>query len=177
MYGSKPGLPAPTTTSAPVASYCDEGRSRPVDAWEPRSLVDRDIVTRRLLVLSDALQQIDREFPGDARGLEASPLVRAAIERWLQVAIEVCIDLAYHVIADRGWLPPDNAGDAFAVLASHGALDGGLASRLRGAVSLRNLLVHQYADVDLEKLAKTVRQDLGDLKAFAAAAARWLEEA
>ena len=133
MYGSKPGLPAPTTTSAPVASYCDEGRSRPVGAWEPRSLVDRDIVTRR--------------------------------------------DLAYHVIADRGWLPPDNAGDAFAVLASHGALDGGLASRLRGAVSLRNLLVHQYADVDLEKLAKTVRQDLGDLKAFAAAAARWLEEA
>jgi uncharacterized protein YutE (UPF0331/DUF86 family) len=97
-------------------------------------VVDRDVVAGRLLLLTQALQDIEREFPGDARALAANPVVRAAIERWLQVAIEVCIDVAYHVIADRGWVPPDRAADAFELLAVRGMLDADLASRLGSAV-------------------------------------------
>lgn len=94
----------------------------------------------------------------------------------MQVAIEVCIDVAYHVIVDRGWLPPDHARDAFRTLGDRGMLDAELASRLGQAVGLRNVLVHDYVRVDLEKLAEARRARLDDLRAFAAAAARWLEE-
>jgi uncharacterized protein YutE (UPF0331/DUF86 family) len=139
-------------------------------------VVDRDVVAGRLLLLTQALQDIQREFPGDTRALAASPVVRAAIERWLQIAIEVCIDVAYHVIADRGWVPPDRAADAFDLLAARGMLDADLASRLGSAVGLRNVLVHQYVKVDLERLVPMIRDGLGDLRAFAAAAASWLEE-
>jgi uncharacterized protein YutE (UPF0331/DUF86 family) len=145
-------------------------------AWEGRPLVDRDVVAGRLLLLTQALQDIEREFPGDAQTLAASPVVRAAIERWLQVAIEVCIDVAYHVIADRGWAPPDRAADAFELLAARGMLDADLASRLGRAVGLRNVLVHEYVKVDLERLVGVIRDGLGDLRAFAARAASWLEE-
>ncbi|MFL5413339.1 MAG: HepT-like ribonuclease domain-containing protein [Myxococcales bacterium] len=43
------------------------------------------------------------------------------------------------------------------------------------AASLRNVLVHGYAIVDVERIAKVVRDDLGDLRLFAAAAAQWLK--
>jgi uncharacterized protein YutE (UPF0331/DUF86 family) len=79
-------------------------------------------------------------------------------------------------VADRGWRPPDSAREVFGVLAEHGALDAQLASRLARAVSLRNILVHVYVAVDLERLSGVIRNDLGDLRAFAAEAARWLEE-
>ena len=30
-------------------------------------------------------------------------MLRAAVERWLQVAIEACSDVAFHVVASEGW--------------------------------------------------------------------------
>ncbi|MFL5359666.1 MAG: HepT-like ribonuclease domain-containing protein, partial [Myxococcales bacterium] len=60
-------------------------------------------------------------------------------------------------------------------LAAHGRLSLDLAQRLALAASRRNVLVHGYAIVDVERIAKVVRDDLGDLRLFAAAAAQWLK--
>jgi hypothetical protein len=77
-------------------------------------------------------------------------------------------DLAFHVVASEGWTPPSSGRGAFASLAAHGRLDPALAGRLGLAYGLRNLLVHDYADVDLVQLAEAVRCAHVDLRAFAA---------
>jgi uncharacterized protein YutE (UPF0331/DUF86 family) len=85
------------------------------------------------------------------------------------------MDLSYHVILDRGWRPPDNARSAVTTLGERGLLDAAVAARLGRAAGLRNVLVHEYVRVDLETLARTVNDHLTDLRAFAVAAARWME--
>jgi uncharacterized protein YutE (UPF0331/DUF86 family) len=132
-------------------------------------MVDAPIVTRRLLVLSEALQDLARPDAQDVRALAENRLLRAAVERWLQIAIETCIDLAYHIASDAGWPPCESARAAFALLASHGLIDVDLAARLGRAAGLRNLLVHDYVSVDLGALAHVVAHDLDDLRAFGAA--------
>src|SRR5208283_4945652 len=106
--------------------------------------------------------------------LAGDALLRAAVERWLQIAVEACIDIADHVIASEGWTPPQSARAAFAILASHGKLPVDLANRLGGAAAVRNILVHDYVSVDLTRLAAVVRDDLADLRAFGAEAAKWM---
>lgn len=138
-------------------------------------MVDADVLTRRLLVLNEALGELQRPEAKEARALLSDRVLRAAVERWLQLSIEACIDLANHVIASNGWPPPATGREAFLSLAKHGRLDPDLARRLGRAVGLRNVLVHDYVSVDLEQLASIVRDDLDDLRAFAACAARWLE--
>ena len=96
------------------------------------------------------------------------------LERWLQVAVEACIDLAHHVISAEGWTPPVTARGAFLTLAAHGRIELALAERLGRAAALRNVLVHDYVAVDLAQLAHIVAHDLDDLRAFAQHAARWL---
>lgn len=71
--------------------------------------------------------------------------------------------------------PPTTARATFLSLATHGVIPLDLAQRLGGAAALRNLLVHDYAEVDVVRLAAVVRSDLGDLRALAAAAAPWVE--
>jgi len=132
-------------------------------------MVDPQVVTRRLLVLSEALQDLARPEARDARALAEDRVLRAAVERWLQVAVEACIDLAYHVASDAGWPAPESACAAFLLLASHSVLDVDLAERLGRATGLRNLLVHDYVSIDLATLAHVVGHDLGDLRAFGAA--------
>ena len=124
--------------------------------------------------MNEALGELERPGTGDERTLASDVVLRAAVERWLQIAIEACIDIADHVVASEGWAPPASARAAFAALAAHGRLPLDLADRLGDAAGLRNVLVHDYVAVDLARLAATVREDLGDLRAFAAHAAQWM---
>ena len=133
-------------------------------------MIDADVVSRRLLALNEALADLQRPAAGDERALGSDRMLRAAVERWLQVAIEACIDVADRVVASEGWTPPESARAAFSALAAHGRLDGELAKKLGDAAALRNLLVHDYVSVDLARLARVVREDMGDLRAFAACA-------
>ena len=77
----------------------------------------------------------------------------------------------------RGGHPPRHHVEAFAALAARGRIDLELAKRLGRAAGLRNLLVHDYVSVDLERLAQVVREDMGDLRAFATVAAGWITPA
>jgi uncharacterized protein YutE (UPF0331/DUF86 family) len=133
-----------------------------------------DVIARKLLSLNEALQELTRPTASDASALTVDSMLRAAVERWLQVAIEACVDIAAHVIGDEGWTPPATARASFQILAGHNRIPPDLAQRLGLAAALRNLLVHDYASVDVARLASVVRDDLGDLRAFASFAASWL---
>lgn len=137
-------------------------------------MVDSDAIARRLLALSECLLELARPGAGDAGTLARDPILRAAVERWLQVAVEACIDIATHVAAAEGWTPAGSARDAFLVLANHGKVPLDLAQRLGSAAGMRNILVHDYVALDLGRIAHAVRHDLTDLQRFAALAETWM---
>jgi uncharacterized protein YutE (UPF0331/DUF86 family) len=87
-------------------------------------------------------------------------------------AIEACIDAAHHVVADQGLGVPASNADAFRPLVGAGLTDTDLAATLAGAVGFRNVLVHDYAEVD----ERRVVAHLGDLRRFVAAMARLLDD-
>ncbi len=105
---------------------------------------------------------------------------RRADELWLRgikycfvTAIERCIDVAQHACAAEGWGPPRDNGDAIVLLGRHGVVDGELAGRMRRAVGFRNVLVHDYVDVD-DSVVVARLQDPSELTRFVAAVADWL---
>ena len=77
--------------------------------------------------------------------------------------------MANHVIASEGYRAPADYADAFRSLHQAGVLGADLAERLEGMARFRNLLVHQYDDVDDRRVHGIMRQDLEDLDRFAAA--------
>jgi len=125
--------------------------------------------------MTESLRALERPEASDAERLAADPVLRAAVERWLQVAVEGAIDATQHVVAHEGWTPPTTARATFLTLAGHGVIDVALATRLGRAAALRNLLGHDYAEVDLVRLAAIVRDDLGDLRVLAKALAPWID--
>lgn len=85
----------------------------------------------------------------------------------LQLAIQAALDLATHIIADEGWDVPERSGDAFLTLGAKGVLNVELSQRLRTMASFRNLIVHEYADINLKAVFKIWRESLDDLRQFA----------
>lgn len=134
-------------------------------------MVNPDAIARRLLALNEALQHLDATSAAiTPETLAGDPMLQAAVERWLQVSVEACIDIAYHVISENGWTPPDAARSAFETLATHNIIPRDLAERLTRAAGMRNILVHDYVRVDRTILAATIKSALTDLRRFAAVA-------
>jgi uncharacterized protein YutE (UPF0331/DUF86 family) len=136
-----------------------------VDAERLLSVLGR--ATARIRVLEEYAGQDRDDLLGDEVRL-------GHLKYTFQTAIEACLDAAHHVIADLGLGAPASNADAFRLLERGGVLDAELAQVMAGAAGFRNVLVHDYAEVDdrlvLENLAR-----LGDLRRYIAAVTRLLD--
>ena len=129
-------------------------------------MVDQEIFSRRLAALDDYLQKAQRLGEISEIEFKSNPAVYDLAERYLHLATEAAIDLANHWIADRSLRTPESNRDTFAVLEESGEIDPALAERLRGWAGFRNLLVHQYANLDHGVSYQAIQEDLEDLRAL-----------
>jgi uncharacterized protein YutE (UPF0331/DUF86 family) len=90
---------------------------------------------------------------------------------YLFLAIQECIDLAAHWVADAGWQPADDAGSTFDTLAERAIITATLADQLRAAVGLRNRIAHGYAQLDYRRVHREALVGIVSLRAFLAAVA------
>jgi uncharacterized protein YutE (UPF0331/DUF86 family) len=90
------------------------------------------------------------------------------------MAIEVCADVANHVIADRGLRVPATYSEAFDVLADAGMLPGPERDTMVRMVGFRNVIVHEYARVDAKIAIRILRQHIDDLARLGATARAWV---
>lgn len=69
----------------------------------------------------------------------------------MEKVLQECLDLACHLAADENWGVPDRYRDAFTLLGSHGVTEPDLTSFLEDAAGFRNILVHGYEKMNLER--------------------------
>jgi len=125
-----------------------------------KRLVRLETVLRKFRTLSECSE---REY------LEKEPLQDQA-ERNLQIAIQVCIDIASHLVASFGFRSPENYGDIFVVLREEGLIGGEVCTIMRNMAGLRNILVHGYLDIKPHLIYQQL-QSLDDFCQFAEAIA------
>lgn len=134
-------------------------------------MVDEIRVLRLLRSVTDDLAVLRDESTADTERRAETMWLRG-IKYTFVTAIEGCVDVAQHLCASEGWGPPRDNGDAVRLLATHGVLPGALADGVRRAVGFRNVLVHDYAEVDDEIVIARLA-DPADLHDFVAAVAAW----
>ena len=127
-------------------------------------MIDQDRVLRLLRSVADDTAVLQREAGASAER-RRDPIWLRGVKYTFVTAIEACVDVAQHICATEGWGPPADNGDAVRLLGEHGVLTTGLAMSMRKAVGFRNVLVHDYIEVDDEIVAGRLKS-LGDLDEF-----------
>ena len=106
---------------------------------------------------------------GPLDGYLVDPQGRDLALFYLFLAIQECIDLAAHWVADAGWGEPEDAASSFDVLAERGAIERRTATTLRAAAGLRNRIAHGYAMLDYERVHREAQEGIPALRVFLAA--------
>jgi len=85
----------------------------------------------------------------------------------LQRACEPALDMANHVVAARklGW--PRTSAESFDLPERAGLVTAAMAGQMKAMVGPRNVVVHQYQDLDLDIVTSVVQEHLDDLSDFA----------
>ncbi|HEV8674770.1 MAG TPA: DUF86 domain-containing protein [Methylomirabilota bacterium] len=137
-------------------------------------MVDRDLILRKLADLDLYLRQVAEYRAVSLEDYRGDWKTQRIVERTLQMAIELCVDVANHVIADQGLRVPATYAEAFDVLAEAGMLPGPERDAMVRMVGFRNVIVHEYARVEAEIVVRILRQHLDDLARFGFTARAWV---
>ena len=138
-------------------------------------MVDRQVVQARIAKIREyvALLRRIRRLATEDRFIK-DPLVYGNAERYLQLAIQAVLDISNHVVADmRLGLPADNK-ELFALLAGRKVLTRRLAKKLTSMAGFRNILVHDYLDIDRRRVYRALTDELRDFERFISAVAKLL---
>lgn len=121
----------------------------------PRRL-DRSIVFARLEGIRDLLGDLDSFGPIDTDVLDQDRRTRHAVERVLTQLVELAASTNSHVVAAKYGRGPHNHSESFAMAAECGLIPHELATDLIPSVGMRNVLVHEYLEIDIKKVAAAV---------------------
>jgi uncharacterized protein YutE (UPF0331/DUF86 family) len=119
-----------------------------------------DIVLNKKENIERCLKQIQTYYalPGD-KPFADDYLKQDAIAANIQRACEQAIDLANHTIKSKKLGLPKSSRESFRLLAQDG---GSLAEKLEKMVGFRNVLVHQYQELNLDLLVDVIESHLDD---------------
>lgn len=133
-----------------------------------------EVVRRRLEKLAEYLRILRQMQSYSLEEFLASPERYGAAERFLQLAIESVDDLASHVLADAGIGPVNASRDLARLFREQGWVDAMLEQKWVRMIGFRNVLVHEYVELDRRLVFRSLQEGLEDLEALQRVFARFL---
>ena len=88
------------------------------------------------------------------------------VEHGLQVAIQNILDIGVHILAAQSKPDWEDYTEVIDKLGTNEIIPIEFARKIRGMASFRNILVHEYATIDLEKLHQILNNNLVDFEEF-----------
>ena len=129
-------------------------------------MLDRDLILAKAGSINRHCKRIADKSAVDVKTFEDDLDRQESVLFNLQMAIQNCIDIAAHIVSEKGYGIPGSANEMFYLLEENNILERALTEKMVFAVGLRNLIVHQYGKVDLEKVYRFAKNDIKDLTAF-----------
>lgn len=135
--------------------------------------MDTLILAQKLESLRRCLQRIEEKCPPQPHTLAADPDLQDIVVLNLTRAVQLCVDIASHIISTSNELSPVTMGEAFSTLERLGVIDSQVTTSMRKAVGFRNIAVHNYETINWTIVHSICRDQLLDFRHFAQSVAAY----
>lgn len=137
----------------------------------------RALVERKLVLLVGYVDELRPLVQGHGAASASGNVARRAIERLVQVVVEVTADTNDILVVALGQPQPQTTRDGFRAMVSANVLDESLISRFVASyVGLRNRIVHDYDKLDPVLVGQAAARLVGDAEEYGRQVKAWLEK-
>jgi uncharacterized protein YutE (UPF0331/DUF86 family) len=129
-------------------------------------LVDKDLLLAKASSVKRYIKRIEEKSKIDLDTF-LSDIDRQEIVLFnIQMAVQNCIDIAAHLISEEGLGIPGSTSEMFYLLEENAYLDKQITEKMVKAAGLRNLIVHEYAKVEITQIFDIAKKNITDLNEY-----------
>lgn len=129
-------------------------------------MVNRDIIVAKIAHIKRSIDRLKEKQGMNSKRFCSDRDIQDIVLLNLQVAIQGCIDIASHIISDENWGLPSSLAGLFDILCEKKVISNNTKEIMRSMVGFRNLIVHEYAELDMKKVYDVFNNRLSDFSNF-----------
>jgi len=129
-------------------------------------MIKTEVVLQHLRSLQDYALKLRAYVALSEEELVTNTTTYWAVQRGLQVAIQHITSVGAHLLAGLGIGTPAEYRDIILDLGRHGIIPLDFAQRISGMAGFRNVLVHQYLEIDEGEVYRNLQLGPDDFEAF-----------
>ena len=138
-------------------------------------MTDKKLVMRKLNELEECVGALERMRKYDIAAIKSDKEKEWAVEHGLQVSIQIVVDIGAHILASSGEGDVEDYAEIIERLGKKGVLPKDFAARIKGMAGFRNILVHEYAKLDMDLVCDMLKNRLDDFRKFAGHVNKYME--
>lgn len=128
--------------------------------------MDELVLEKKIDSMLRCIQRIESRLPPTKeqfiKDLDAQDVIVLNLTR----IIQLCVDIAMHVIAQTNIDAPQTMSQSFEKLERINVIDKRLSEKLKKSVGFRNIAVHNYDDLDLDLTFDIANKHINDFRNF-----------
>ncbi|MCD6221072.1 DUF86 domain-containing protein [bacterium] len=139
-------------------------------------MIDKETINEKLENLKKYVGYLKEYRKFSLEDIKKDYTLQGAIRYYLQIACECVIDICEIIISGLGLPKPDTARDSIEMLGENGILPLEFSLKISKMTGLRNILVHEYAKIDISEIYNHLQKKLDDFSQFAKLIATWINK-
>jgi len=117
-------------------------------------------INDKIIEIEKFLEELEDIIPGNFEEYKKDFQKKAACERYFEKIIEAVVDLGFILIRENDFRIPEDDEGVFEILLSKGIISERLSSKLRDAKGMRNIIAHEYGNIDDELIFEAISNEL-----------------
>jgi uncharacterized protein YutE (UPF0331/DUF86 family) len=125
-----------------------------------------ELLLRKLVLCRERIEKIARALPAEAEQVLADERQEAFIAFHLLLLVQDALDLAAHLIAERGLAVAGSQRESLDTLARAGLISADSAAAMSRMAALRNRIAHAYGDLDAVRMVREAPAGLAAVRRY-----------
>lgn len=139
-------------------------------------MADAEVVSKKLEQIEQYHGELQAKQSLSKQTFLSDVTERRAVERMFENAIQACTDLAKHIATTDFGYQGDASKEAVEILGDNDVIDAETMSTLTDATGFRNILAHEYGDVNPEQVFTYLQNELALYEDFSQQVAAWFTD-
>jgi len=130
-------------------------------------MVDINVIIRKISSVRKYLKLLENYKKYSRQEIESDATLRGSAERYLYLACQAAIDLGEAVISFKNFRKPGTYSEIFYILGEEKVVSQEFEEKLANMAKFRNIVAHDYDNLDFGIIYKAIIEDINDLSEFA----------